>query len=215
MGGAWLSLYAWDHYAFTLDKAFLRTAPGPSSTMPPSSSSTTLSMTAGAPGHRTLAVAGEQIPSAGRHRAFAHHGPDDGYRDRARTVYAHARQRASSGRGPGLPQAGGRRARQASAVQGWQARPVAGVAAGLRRERPRASPHLASLGALSRHADLAGETPSLPAPHESPWNAGSPTAEARQAGRVHGSSTTGTTCTMASRPTTACRSCSGNRPFRT
>lgn len=24
MGGAWLSLYAWDHYAFTMDKAFLR-----------------------------------------------------------------------------------------------------------------------------------------------------------------------------------------------
>ena len=29
MGGAWLSLYAWDHYAFTLDKEFLRTRAWP------------------------------------------------------------------------------------------------------------------------------------------------------------------------------------------
>ena len=29
MGGAWLSLAAWDHYAFTLDKEFLRTRAWP------------------------------------------------------------------------------------------------------------------------------------------------------------------------------------------
>jgi len=29
MGGAWLSLHAWDHYAFTLDRAFLRTRAWP------------------------------------------------------------------------------------------------------------------------------------------------------------------------------------------
>jgi alpha-L-fucosidase 2 len=29
MGGAWLSLHAWDHYAFTLDKEFLRTRAWP------------------------------------------------------------------------------------------------------------------------------------------------------------------------------------------
>ena len=46
MGGAWLSLYAWDHFAYSGDMQFLRAVPGPSSTMPRSFSLTILSPTA-------------------------------------------------------------------------------------------------------------------------------------------------------------------------
>ena len=82
MGGAWLSLYAWDHYAFTLDKAFLRTRAWP--ILHDASQFFLDYLVEDGSGH--LVTGPSLSPEnkyllAGRYGPLAHHGPDDGYRD--------------------------------------------------------------------------------------------------------------------------------------
>ena len=103
MGGAWLSLDAWDHYAFTLDKSFLRDRAWP---ILHDASQFFLDYLvddgSGPSGHRAVDLAGEQLSPAGWDRALAGDGSNHGYRDPARAVHAHARcgQNPRRGRRP-------------------------------------------------------------------------------------------------------------------
>ena len=154
MGGAWLSLHAWDHYAYTLDKSFCMIARGPFCTVPRNSSSTIWSTTVRvtwSPVRRYLPENSYRLPDG------SHHSLAMGPTMDIEIVHELFTRTLDAGKILGEDAAFLKQVEDACSKLppfDRQVRPAAGVAARLRRSRAGPSPHLASLGALPRHPNL-------------------------------------------------------------
>ncbi len=107
MGGAWLSLDAWDHYAFTLDKSFLRDRAWP--ILHDASQFYLDYLVDDGSGHLVTgpSISPENtISLAGWYRAFLDDGSNHGYRDPAGAIHAHAGCGENPGGRRGLPETG-------------------------------------------------------------------------------------------------------------
>ncbi len=117
MGGAWLSLHAWDHYAYTLDRTFLRERAWP--ILHDASQFFLDYLVDDGTGHL---VTGPSISPENRYRTpdgtrtLPRDGSHDGYRDRARAIHPRYRSGPYPKAGSRVCSTGGKRARQTASV---------------------------------------------------------------------------------------------------